>query len=161
MLSLEVYFAGRRDHGRYVKAIALVLVLVLTGPALAGILACGVGRGAGDAHRVYAVAQVQAGLVRDPKVWVNRTVLVRGRIMQGYWMSGRVRFTWGLADYCAATPSGCPSDSPPGLLIPRGTVVHLGLRSDVHDSENRYRPILTRLPVHGCGSFVVSPWWLA
>jgi hypothetical protein len=120
--------------------------LVVAGLALAGVLACIVGRGTTDAHRVYTVAQVQAGLARDPKVWVNRTVLVRGRIMQGYWMRGRVGVTWGLAEYCAATPSGCPFDSPPGGLIPRGTVVHLGLRSDGLDSENRYLPMLTLVP---------------
>src|SRR5438105_1666591 len=144
MLLLEAPYAGGRDHGRHVKTITLVVVL--TGLALAGILACSVGRGTADAHRVYTVAQVQAGLARDPKVCVNRTVLVRGRIMQGYWMRGRVGFTWGLAEYCAATPSGCPSDSPPGGLIPRGTVVHLGLCSDGLDSENRYLPILILLP---------------
>jgi hypothetical protein len=120
--------------------------LVLTGLALAGILACSVGRGIVDAHRVYTVMQVQAGLARDAKVWVNRTVLVRGRIMQGYWMRGRVGFTWGLAEYCATTPLGCPSDSPPGGLIPPGTVVHLGLRSDGLDSENHYLPILILVP---------------
>jgi hypothetical protein len=43
-------------------ALIAVLVLVLTGPALAGILACSVGRGTADAHRVYTVVQVQAGL---------------------------------------------------------------------------------------------------
>jgi hypothetical protein len=120
--------------------------LVLIGLALAGVLVCSLGRSTADAHRVYTVTQVQAGLARNPKVWVNRTVLVRGRIMQGYWMHGRAGVSWGLAEYCAATPSGCPSDSPPGILIPRGAVVHLGLRSDGLDSENHYLPILTLLP---------------
>ena len=136
----------RRRPVQTSRAVIVLLVLVFTGLALAGIRARSVGRGTADAHRVYTVAQVQAGLARDPKVWVNRTVLVRGRIMQGYWMRGRVGFTWGLAEYCAATPSGCPSDSPPGLLIPRGTVVHLGLRSDGLDSENHYLPILILVP---------------
>jgi hypothetical protein len=57
--------------------------LVLTGLALAGLRGCSVGHSTADAHRVYTVTQVPAGLARDPKVWVNRTVLVRGRIMQG------------------------------------------------------------------------------
>src|SRR5579883_1253687 len=38
---------------------------------------------------VYTVAQVQAGLARDPGAWVGRTMLVRGEV-DGGWFSFRL-----------------------------------------------------------------------
>jgi len=48
--------------------------------ALLGALVCLllVMTGAGGRGRVYGVSQVIAGLNRDPRAWVGRTVLVRG-----------------------------------------------------------------------------------
>ena len=63
------------------------LVLVLLALMIAAFIAAGgadliqVARSHTALDRVYTVAQVRAGLARNPRAWVGRTVLVRGTMV--------------------------------------------------------------------------------
>ncbi len=78
------------------KRILIGLLMVV---AVAGVVTALMGRVIPSAQ-VYAVAEVQAGLHRNPRSWVGRTVLVHGWAWQ--WMGG------------SSTPFG-PCD---GVLVP-------------------------------------------
>lgn len=99
---------------------ALGVVLV------AGLVAAIVGRPA--SARVYTVAQVRAGLVRQPAAWVGRTVLVRGVAVLSFWPRGP-QGTGGSSVSCAVPPAAL-SPALPGqqscpLAAPQGASVYL------------------------------------
>ena len=102
------------------RLILLALGLVL----VAGLTIAVVGRRAPRAPEgVYTVAQVRAGLVRQPAAWAGRTVLVRGAAVLSFW---RIGPAGGQSILCALPPplhaqQFCP------LAAPEGTTVYLGL----------------------------------
>src|SRR2546423_15581034 len=62
------------------KRLVLVMLALMIAPLIAagGVGLIQVARSHTALDRVYTVAQVRAGLARNPRAWVGRTVLVRG-----------------------------------------------------------------------------------
>jgi len=114
---------GRR---RAVTTLGMVLGIAL----LAGLVAAVVGRPSSPAGPVYTVAQVRAGLARQPAAWAGRTVLVRGVAVESDWATGP---TTGQGHLCDVRfSSGPPHGSPPfcPLTAPNGATVYLTLIDD-------------------------------
>jgi hypothetical protein len=61
------------------KRLVLVLLALMIAAGGAGLIQ--VARSHTALGRVYTVAQVRAGLARNPQAWVGRTVLVRGTMV--------------------------------------------------------------------------------
>ena len=61
------------------KRLSLVLLALIFAAGGAGLIQ--VARSHTALDRVYTVAQVRAGLARNPRAWVGRTVLVRGTMV--------------------------------------------------------------------------------
>lgn len=94
-----------------------------------------------DMH-VYTVAEIQDGLAHNPKAWIGRSLLVRGRIVQESFLSGSLvpRIKSRIMNrrpiiVTAAIDAGClQSDSrecsaPQTFLPPPGIDIHLLLAS--------------------------------
>ena len=61
------------------KRLSLVLLALIIAAGGAGLIQ--VARSDTALDKVYTVAQVRAGLARNPRAWVGRTVLVRGTMV--------------------------------------------------------------------------------
>ena len=61
------------------KRLSLVLLALILAASGAGLIQ--VARSHTTLDRVYTVAQVRAGLARNPRAWVGRTVLVHGTLV--------------------------------------------------------------------------------
>jgi len=97
---------------RRVVLLALGLVLV------AGLVAAVVGRRAPE--RVYTVAQVRAGLARQPAAWAGRTLLVRGIAAASSWDVG-VGPGVNAIQFCGTRPIGsAPQPCELPLAAPNG-----------------------------------------
>ncbi len=87
---------------------------------------------------VYTVAQVRAGLARNPGAWVGRTILVRALIMQCRRVEG-----------CSAIPTGIPRmglvDGIPIIEMPRATVLSQSLPLQIE--QDPLRAFLRRAPL--------------
>ncbi len=107
---------GRR---RAVTTLGMVLGIAL----LAGLVASVVGRPSSPAGPVYTVAQVRAGLARQPGAWAGRTLLVHGVAFESSWV-GR---SSGGGSWCPSSivgPQSCP------LAAPNGVTLYLKLVDD-------------------------------
>jgi len=62
---------------RVMSAVVLVAVAVAVAVALVGAVRAARGR----SESVYTVAAAQVGLAHQPRLWVGRTILVRGRLI--------------------------------------------------------------------------------
>lgn len=82
-----------RDWPKRRLRYTLLGLVLLSAFVLVFLSRSGVSRG------VYSVADVQAGLQANPKMWASRTVLVRGWT-SGYSMSGCGRPAYGTAPPC-------------------------------------------------------------
>lgn len=113
----------------------LVIVLLVIGAAGAsGFIVFLVRPPAVDGH-VYTVAQIQQGLAHDPRRWVGRTVLVRGRVVQASWMTAApVRRLVGAQLHIECYRPGAGECAPPLLLRYQrpGTVTHLLLAGQTY-----------------------------
>jgi hypothetical protein len=96
---------------------------LVAGAAVVLIMACAaaiLARPANAAGRAYTVAQVRAGLSRDPRGWIDRTIFVRGVVMRCLRVEG-----------CYGTPAGIPSiglvDGIPIVEAPRTMVLSQSL----------------------------------
>ena len=113
---------------------------------------------------VYAVATVRAGLRQHPRIWIGRTVLVRGTVAGA--------LSWGTPGYSASAQPMNPLYPPPGLnirirLVPSGTGVpaRMWIGPDVwvspHLAPYPSGPIvgaLRRIPLVA-GLFPALPQW--
>jgi len=115
---------GRR---RAITTLGMVLGLAL----LAGLVAAVVGRPSSPAGPVYTVAQVRAGLARQPAAWAGRTLLVRGIAAQTLWATGPTNGI-GQSCYRPFPPSSGPGSCP--LVAPHGATVYLWLIDDSSQS---------------------------
>ena len=123
---------GRR---RAITTLGMVLGMAL----LAGLVAAVVGRPSSPAGPVYTVAQVRAGLARQPTAWAGRTVLVRGNATQTLWAIGSTTsgsYEVHLCDprFFGGHPQFCPLAGPNGgtvYLTLIDTSVQLNLRHPV------------------------------
>ncbi len=105
-----------RTGGRRAAAtLGVVLGLAL----LAGLVAAVAGRP--SSGPVYTVAEVRAGLARQPVAWAGRTLLVRGVTVDSLWATGP---TTSVVQFCYVPPFTCP------LAAPNGTTVYLALIDD-------------------------------
>ncbi len=105
---------------------AATLGVVLGMALLAGLVATVVGRPSSPAGPVYTVAQVRAGLARQPAAWAGRTLLVRGSAAASFWASGPTTGQGHLCDprFYGGRPQSCP------LAAPHGATVYLTLMDD-------------------------------
>src|SRR5436309_7784259 len=114
------------------RRITTLIVLVLAVGLVVTIVAGGVAT-----EPVYTIAQVRAGLARDPAAWAGRSVLVRARVMASVLLRGAFSLGSPLSDYvvtkgrweppkCITTSTGCPS--PLAGLVPTGTIPDLLLQ---------------------------------
>lgn len=112
--------------------------LVLAALTLAIAIIIAIGRQPSSTEAVYTVAQTRAGLARNPRAWIGRTILVRGLVIQCRLVEG-----------CVALPPGIPRvglvDGIPIIEMPRVAVLSqaLPLRVD----EDPLRLLLRRLPL--------------
>ncbi len=121
---------GRR---RAVTTLGMVLGIAL----LAGLVAAVVGRPSSPAGPVYTVAQVRAGLARQPAAWAGRTLLVRGSATQTLWAIGsttRRAYEFHLCDarFFGGHPQFCQ------LARPNEAIVYLTLIDDSVQLNPRY-----------------------
>jgi len=121
---------GRR---RAITTLGMVLGLAL----LAGLVAAVVGRPSSPAGPVYTVAQVRAGLARQPAAWAGRTLLVRGSATQTLWPiestpSGAYEYHLCDPRFFGGGPQFCP------LARPNGATVYLTLLDDSVQLNPRY-----------------------
>ncbi len=114
------------------------IVLVLAALALVVAIIMATGQRPTPAGAVYTVAQVRAGLARNPRAWVGRTILVRGLVM-------RCR----LVEGCVALPPGIPRvglvDGIPIIEMPRAAVLSQALPLQV--GEDPFRSFLRLIPL--------------
>ncbi len=106
----------KTSRRRAAATLTLILGVVLLVAAVAGRLSS-------HAEPVYTVAQVRAGLARQPAAWVGRTVLVRGVAFESSWV-GR---SSGGGSWCPSSivgPQSCP------LAAPNGVTLYLKLVDD-------------------------------
>ncbi len=115
---------GRR---RAITTLGMVLGLAL----LAGLVAAVVGRPSSPAGPVYTVAQVRAGLARQPAAWAGRTLLMRGIAAKTFWATGPTTAI-GQSCYTPFPPSSGPGSCP--LVAPHGAAVYLWLIDDSSQS---------------------------
>jgi hypothetical protein len=110
---------GRR---RVVTTLGMVLGIAL----LAGLVAAVVGRPSSPAGPVYTVAQVRAGLARQPGAWAGRTLLVRGSAAETFWATGPTSGQGHLCDprFFGGHPQLC------SLVRANGATVYLTLMDD-------------------------------
>ncbi len=120
---------------RRVVLLALVVVLV------AGLVAAVIGRRAPE--QAYTVAQVRAGLARQPAAWAGRTLLVRGVATESFWATGP---TTGGGYFCDPGSIGGPPQSCP-LAAPHGATVYLTLVDDSDQQANTPTLVLAVQPV--------------
>jgi len=73
------------------------IALVLAATTLAVAIIMAMGRQPSSTEAVYTVAQARAGLARNPRAWIGRTILVRGLVIQCRLVEG-----------CVALPPGIP-----------------------------------------------------
>jgi len=112
-----------RTRGRRAGAtLGVVLGLAL----LVGLVAAVAGRPSSVTGPVYTVAEVRAGLARQPTAWAGRTLLVRGVAAGSFWVTGP---TTSEAYFCdpgsmAGHLRSCP------LAAPHGGTVYLTLIDD-------------------------------
>ncbi len=144
---MGVVRVARPTRRRGPSAVALGVLLGLA--VLAGLVAAVAGHPSSPAGPVYTVAQVRAGLARQPAAWVGRTVLVRGIAILSFWPIGSAG---GSSVPCALPPGAlppalhgpqfCPLAAPPPA--PRGTTVYLRLVDDSARSDPRHPFFLLR-----------------
>jgi len=101
----QLYAVGRLAG---LAALLAVAAIVLGVPALAPT----------TADRNYTVAKVERGLVRNPGVWVGRTVRVRGDVVVLKAVSSR-----GSSPVDGGTYHYAPFDAVPWLIRPQGHLV--------------------------------------
>ncbi len=118
---------GRR---RAVATLGAVLGMAL----LAGLVAAVVGRPSSPAGPVYTVAQVRAGLARQPSAWAGRTVLVRGVAFESFWATGPMSGEGHPCDprFFGGHPQLCP------LVRANGATVYLTLMDDSVQFDPRH-----------------------
>jgi len=117
------------------------IALVLAALALVVAIIMATGQRPTPAGAVYTVAQARAGLARNPRAWVGRTILVRALVI-------RCR----LVEGCVALPPGIPRvgfvDGIPIIEMPRAAVLSQALPLQV--GEDPFRSFLRRIPLlHG------------
>ena len=114
------------------------IVLVLAALTLAVAIIVAMGHQPTPMGAVYTVAQVRAGLARNPRAWVGRTILVRGLVI-------RCR----LVEGCVALPPGIPRvglvDGIPIIEMPRAAVLSQALPLRI--SENPLWSFLRLIPL--------------
>jgi len=109
---------------------AIATLGVVVGMAvLAGLVAAVVSRLFSSDGPVYTVAQVRAGLARQPAAWAGRTLLVRGSATQTLWgirstPSGAYEVHFCNARFFGGHPQFC------ALTRPNGATVYLTLIDD-------------------------------
>ena len=135
----------RRAAGATVRRVALLaLGLVL----VTGLVAAVAGQRV--PKQVYTVAQVRAGLARQPAVWAGQTVLVRGVAAMSFWVTGPSSAR-GIS--CIGLPtSGGPQSCPLPLAAPSNTTtskttLYLTLVDDSVQLDPR-RPVFTSQQVN-------------
>ncbi len=103
---------------------AATLGVVLGMALLAGLIAAVAGRP--SSGPVYTVAEVRAGLARQPAAWAGRTLLVRGSAAETFWATGPTSGEGHLCDprFFGGHPQFCP------LATPNGATVYLTLLDD-------------------------------
>jgi len=114
---------------------AATLGVVLGVALLAGLVAAVAGRP--SSGPVYTVAEVRAGLARQPAAWAGRTLLVRGSATQTLWAIGSTTsgaYEFHLCDprFFGGHPQFCP------LAGPNGGTVYLTLLDDSVQLNPRY-----------------------
>ncbi len=120
-----------RTRGRQAAA---TLGVVLGMALLAGLVAAVAGRPFSPAGSVYTVAEVRAGLARQPASWTGRTVLVRGIAAGSFWATGPTSSQGHLCDprSIGGRPQLCP------LAAPNRATVYLMLI----DHSVRFNPMM-------------------
>ncbi len=103
------------------RRVAATLTIVLGMSLLAGLVTAVVRRPSSLAGPVYTVAQVRAGLARQPAAWAGRTLLVRGVAVESFWLTGA---TTSMGHFCYLPSFTCP------LVAPNGTTVYLAIVDD-------------------------------
>jgi len=103
------------------RRVAATLAVVLGMALLAGLVTAGARRPSSLAGPVYTVAQVRAGLARQPAAWAGRTLLVRGVAVESFWATGPATSAGHL---CYLPSFTCP------LVAPNGTTVYLAVIDD-------------------------------
>jgi len=116
----------RRNRQPMRRAVLLALGLVLA----AGLVAAVVGHRA--PAQAYTVAQVRAGLARQPAAWVGRTVLVRAVAVASVWTTG---LGTGMGIVCGqrarrARPPALGGVQSCPLTAPHGATLYLMLADD-------------------------------
>ncbi len=114
----------RTRRRRLPATMGVVLGLAL----LAGLVAAVTGRPSSPPGPVYTVAEVRAGLARQPAAWAGRTLLVRGVAAESFWATGP---TTSMGQLCYLSPFTCP------LIAPNGATVYLTLTNDSVRSNPR------------------------
>jgi len=127
----------RGDRGTVGRVVLLALGLAL----VAGLVAAVIGRRVPE--QAYTVAQVRAGLARQPAAWVGRTVLVRGVAVESSWVIG---LTIGTSTSCIVRSSalGSSQSCPLAAPKPNRTTLYLTLVDDSVrlDQLDLMRPLL-------------------
>jgi len=105
--------------------------------ALGVVLAAGLAAAIVAYHapaQIYTVAQVRAGLARQPAVWAGRTLLVRGRAAETFWPTGPRTGEGQLCDprFFGGHPQFCP------LTRANGAPVYLTLIDDSVQLDSRH-----------------------
>jgi hypothetical protein len=115
------------------RVVLLMLGLVL----VAGLVTAGVGRRA--PARVYTVAQVRAGLARQPAAWIGQTVIVRGVAAEADFAT-RPRTSTGMN--CQLTTLGSPLPCALPLTMPDGSTVYLTLIDNSASRQANMLPLV-------------------
>jgi len=112
------------------RRLAATMSVVLGLALLAGLVAAVTGRPSSPPGPVYTVAEVRAGLARQPAAWAGRTLLVRGVAAESFWAIGP---TTSMGHFCYLSPFTCP------LIAPNGATVYLMLTNDsVRSNPNAF-----------------------
>ncbi len=108
------------------RRVTAMLVVVLGMALLAGLVTAGTRRPSSLTMPVYTVAQVRAGLARQPAAWASRTLLVRGVAVESFWVTGPTTSQSYFCDPGSIFSHlwSCP------LAAPYGTTVYLTLIDD-------------------------------
>jgi len=111
------------------RRVAATLVVVLGMALLTELVTAGARRPSSLAGPVYTVAQVRAGLARQPAAWAGRTLLVHGVAVESFWGTGP---TTSAGHLCYLPPFTCP------LVAPNGTTVYLAVIDDSVRPNHRH-----------------------
>jgi len=122
----------RTDRRRAAAGLGMVLGMAsLAGVVMSVVV---VGHPSSHAGPVYTVAQVRAGLTRQPSAWAGRTVLVRGVAFESFWATGPMSGEGHPCDprFFGGHPQLCP------LVRANGATVYLTLMDDSVQFDPRH-----------------------